>query len=500
MNKVIKKLLLTVPIVKRKYYELENLNKDYALLRNDSVKNTNWCKVKTFKQIPANTEIEIEHRMRNYTQVVTDITTYCNARCIFCINGVAKIHDHTTKEQFAKSIEILPLVSNHGYLFSCGWEPTVNPNFIEFLEMIPERYKRKVFFTTNLVKFIPDEMFHRLANAAVSFINVSLETFDNELYKRLTKTEQSSFFDNLDRMVHIFSRYTCSPNIRFITLILRDNHDELLSLVKIAKEKYRPIGHEFRTPYVFSNTSYSNEMTDQFLPRSSIDDIVAKISALSYTHLDFCVEGDLETYNASLALKKNEPGIVETQENDPVRFFTSKDSYNFNARIEPNGQVSIEGFSELFELKEINDPYSFFQKKLSELQKKVAMIHADCDQSLLKSLKKSDKVHGRLEQICIYDAYFMVFTFKIWMDNGIGIDEKGYIIINKSILFKLLRKSMTEAKPALFDSNVIIHDEYTCCIDLREIELSDSETISVEVAALDNDILLSTTVAEIPVH
>ena len=148
----------------------------------------------------------IRHINRKFTAIASDITNHCNARCIFCFNKFDEEGCDMSEKNFKKILQVLPFVNEKksAFLFSCRFEPSLHPNFLSFLDIIPMQFRKKVFFTTNLVKYFDDKIFHMLANSNIDYINVSLETFNPELYEKLTSVKSTHFYGNLDRMIKIF--------------------------------------------------------------------------------------------------------------------------------------------------------------------------------------------------------------------------------------------------------------------------------------------------------
>ena len=491
MNKLVKRILLSIAPIKRKHDELEHyrneqkqLHKENARLRRGHTRNTENCTIQSFIQIPAGKEIKIEHLNRNFQFVSTDTTNYCNARCIFCLNVKEEKHVDLTKEIFAKAIAILPFVED-SFLFSCTWEPTLNPYFIDLLEMIPVRFKDKVLFTSNLVRHVSDEDFHRLAKVAVNHIHVSLETLDKKLNNKLTGTQNSCIYDNLERMTGIFSKYPHPPSIRFITLILRDNYDELPHLAEEVYTRYHPEFHEFRTPYITQQYTYTDEMISQLLPYAELSSMIQQLKTLDYGFIVCSDGGGLEKYEEATQCKEPAQSL-----NEP---------FNYTVRIIPSGVVIFEGLKEPYNLNDINDPFMFYQERLNDLQKKEAASYADNDQTVLNSLTDSDAVYGVLENVYIYDSVYMALDVRIWSEPGTDNVENNFIVINKSKTYRVKVKSKTDLKPDIFREYESTNALLSCLIDLSELDMSSMNTISIEAAIFMDNALKSTLIAEIPI-
>ena len=93
--------------------------------------------------------MDILYQSRKYEIISTDITNYCNSRCKFCFNPFGEQPVNMPKEVFTKVLQTLPLSKHDGFYFSCLYEPTVNPDFIDFLQLLPVQFRDNTFFIPN---------------------------------------------------------------------------------------------------------------------------------------------------------------------------------------------------------------------------------------------------------------------------------------------------------------------------------------------------------------
>ena len=102
--------------------------------------------------------------------VAGDIVNNCNLRCPFCIVDYANVKglNLMTRETFGRALELLPMTSPGNFWLSCLHEPTLHPQFIEFIESVPDAYRDRISFTTNLSKRLPDDLLGRLANSGLA--------------------------------------------------------------------------------------------------------------------------------------------------------------------------------------------------------------------------------------------------------------------------------------------------------------------------------------------
>ncbi|OVE74396.1 hypothetical protein BVX94_00500 [bacterium B17] len=187
---------------------------------------------------------------KQYDFIAFDITSNCNLRCPFCLNDFSEIQGNinVSTETYKKVISLIPLLKDGGsFFFSCLFEPTLHPDFVQLLYEIPEEQRRKVFFTSNLAKPISDNDIKKLALSGIDHINISVDTLDPELMANIRKgIKYSVFHDNLMRIVDIFKKEPSAPKLNYITILLKDNLNECLSILKKCSVDYHANSHEFR--------------------------------------------------------------------------------------------------------------------------------------------------------------------------------------------------------------------------------------------------------------
>lgn len=188
---------------------------------------------------------------KQYEAIFNDITNICNLRCPFCFNDFSKISKTVfmSEATFKKVLQLLPLVK-YKFFFSCSFEPTLHPQFIEFLKMVPKRFRKKVVFTTNLSIDISDNMIQELSQLGIYNINISLDSLNPSMYESLRRGARfEHFINNLERLARVFSKNPKAPLLRYITMVLRQNLDEIPYILERCSRKYLSIENEFRSSY-----------------------------------------------------------------------------------------------------------------------------------------------------------------------------------------------------------------------------------------------------------
>jgi len=184
--------------------------------------------------------------------VAGDIVNNCNLRCPFCLTDYAltrgtKSMDATT---YAHSLNLLPLVPESAFWLSCMHEPSLNPAFGPFLELVPAELRRRVSFTTNFAKKLDDTLLRAIAESGVHSVRISIDSHDPDLFGQLRKgARYEVFIDNLTRYAAIMRETPGAPLLHIITMAFRDNLAELPDLVRWCHEEVGARFHEVRFMY-----------------------------------------------------------------------------------------------------------------------------------------------------------------------------------------------------------------------------------------------------------
>lgn len=174
-----------------------------------------------------------------FSHVAMDIVNNCNLRCPFCLFDYTDTNAtrFMPEEVFESAIRLAPLVANGGLWLSCLHEPSLHPRFLEFIERVPRKWRRKLTFTTNLAKRMPASYFEALAASGVDHINISIESLDPPVYEKFRKGARWSIFkENWDRMIAAWRTAPAPPNLRYVTMAYQSNFREIPALIKYLIE------------------------------------------------------------------------------------------------------------------------------------------------------------------------------------------------------------------------------------------------------------------------
>lgn len=273
-------------------------------------------------------------KYKQYDNIFNDINNSCNCRCLFCANDFSKISKpiFMSKTTFRKVLELLPLTRNR-FFFSCGFEPTLHPQFIEFLKMIPKHFRKKVLFTTNLATEISDEVIWELSQLELSHINISFESFNPTVYESLRKGARfERFIDNLKRLTSVFLKSPKAPPLRYIIMILRQNLIEIPHILERCFKEYLSTENEFRSSFEVSHVP-DEWKKKNFVSDGEYEQLGKHLNKMPYK---FCIY---------------RPDKVTLP--DPLKLFISSDGI-----VKHYGM----GIDEKFDINRLSNPFIFFKK------------------------------------------------------------------------------------------------------------------------------------------
>ncbi|OYV32894.1 MAG: hypothetical protein B7Z81_12130, partial [Acidocella sp. 20-61-6] len=184
--------------------------------------------------------------------VAVDIVNNCNLRCPFCLFDYSdvKVTKTMSGDVFDAALKLIPYVRDGNFWLSCLHEPTLNPEFLSFIERIPLQWRRKVMFTTNLAKRMPAKYFEVLATSGISHINISLESINPAIFERMRKGARWAIFsENWNHLINAWRDASSPPRIRYIVMAYKSNLTEIPGLVKLLREEKLPWQVEVRHTY-----------------------------------------------------------------------------------------------------------------------------------------------------------------------------------------------------------------------------------------------------------
>lgn len=162
------------------------------------------------------------------------VTDQCNMRCIYCMpNGNVKWFDSKEILTFQEILRIVSIFSRLGItnIRITGGEPLLRPSLENLIsDLLKISNIRTVSMTTN--GFLLENKINQLKLAGLNSMNVSLDTFREERFRKLNG------ISNLNKVTRgIREAVDLGFKIKINTVIIRNwNDDEIINFVKFAKE------------------------------------------------------------------------------------------------------------------------------------------------------------------------------------------------------------------------------------------------------------------------
>lgn len=337
-------------------------------------KNGKWVMAPVYKQL-------------QYDAVNIDINNTCNLRCRFCFNVFEPEHFYMTKELFSKILPIFSMTKDvgddgTGVYLSCLYEPSLSPYFLEILEMLPVEARKKAFFTTNLCRPWDLEKMKKMLTTNLHHINISIETLRQDRHEEISSSRHFPVFrNNLNTLAALYPTIKgYKPKLRFITMILKINQDEILDIVRFCSEKLYSSQHELRTPYI---STYENMVwnREQLLEPGACRQMEKDLKKSG-----FPVITDIHSKEE---LVSEEPGENKQEENKPEEKKTEESKGKENkrsqwekqmdelmvcmhpeylfARFHPSGTCTLNVTKEVFSIVETDDPETCYRDNLRML-------------------------------------------------------------------------------------------------------------------------------------
>lgn len=174
------------------------------------------------------------------SHVAMDIVNNCNLRCPFCVYDYSNTRNTRVMsvDTFDSALRLIPYVTDGNFWLSCEHEATMHPELLRFIERIPRQWRRKVMYTTNLARPMPDQYFDLLADSGLHHLNVSLESLDPDVYERMRKGARWRIFSkNWDRLIEAMRAGSEPPRLRYNIMAYRSNLAEIPDLVRYLRDE-----------------------------------------------------------------------------------------------------------------------------------------------------------------------------------------------------------------------------------------------------------------------
>ena len=315
-----------------------------------------------------------------FDAVNIDTNNACNQRCRFCFTHFDESKINMDIETFKSVLKVLPYVRDYmgggyGFYFSCIYEPTINPNFLEYLSLLPPIAKNKCFMTTNLARPMNKEFIKKILSSNISLINISIESLNENNFEYITQNKKfNTYKNNLELLEEVINENKNDlPYFRFISILLKENKNEIIDLIKYTHTHFPIVSHEVRTPYI---TDYENMEWNkkQFMTRDETQDIINQIQSLGY-HVDLIIESveDLECLYEANAVQSKDDEENDIYTEASKRLKEVEDYEYLFLRINPDGTCIDKKTNEPEKIP-LTNTEDYFKQKLFDLYENKANV------------------------------------------------------------------------------------------------------------------------------
>ncbi len=175
-----------------------------------------------------------ESVLKSYPRrIVLEMTSACNINCIMCGRSTTKFTNTFFQEEWLSLFD--PMVENIEEVTLLGWgEPTLHPNFSEFLEWAHKHNLRK-FFCTNGTKL--NSLIDDIFKYEVELLTVSLDGANKETNDKIRKgTDFAGIIESVKNIVARKKQLnTQYPYISFVMTLMQSNYKQFPDYVRLAE-------------------------------------------------------------------------------------------------------------------------------------------------------------------------------------------------------------------------------------------------------------------------
>ena len=212
-----------------------------------------------------------------------------------------------------------------------------------------------------------EEYITDMISANVGLINISIESLRPERFEYITQNKKfHHYHNNLNMLERILKNRDDLPQFRFITMLLEENSDEIIDLIKYCQEHFPIMSHEIRTPYisVYDNMKWNES---QLMSKQKVEKLTNEIKSLGYpVDMDIKSVDDLEILDDAPDESCGEENKTDFYAEARKRFSKVEDYEYLFLRINPDATCIDKIHNEPIPISR-DDSRKFFEDKLFEL-------------------------------------------------------------------------------------------------------------------------------------
>ncbi len=295
--------------------------------------------------LPMSPWLKTEYQPIGY--VAMDIVNNCNIRCPFCVYDYkdTKNTKFMTDDTFETVLRIMPYTADGCFWLSCLHEPTMHPKLLEFIQRVPPELRRKLMFTSNITKRLPESFFDGLARSGMDHINISFESNQPDVYMKMRKGARYDIFkENRAKLVAAFAAAQAEgikiPKLRYIMLAYKSNAEELPELAASLAEEPTTFAVQIRDTMPVPHIP-KDFVESEFLDRPGWERLYQRVKPLLKGKVTlFLTPAYLEGKEDAVLLEDSEP---VTAPPPPAAKLAPGIHQTVNLRIEWDGTLEVQG-------------------------------------------------------------------------------------------------------------------------------------------------------------
>lgn len=193
--------------------------------------------------------------------VIIEVTKRCNLRCTMCYQSSStfKLEDNNLDMIFSDFKRIIDQLSGTRRLWLTGGECFLNVDLLKMITYASSKLHAYIGLNTNGT-ILTRELADKLVGSGLAQLNVSIDSPNEKTFRKIRNTSLDRITTNIKYLSSV------APNIRIgvTAVIMKDNLNELLDILKLSKE----IG---ATEVVYQLLHHWNEHAEQRQVYNNVD-------------------------------------------------------------------------------------------------------------------------------------------------------------------------------------------------------------------------------------
>jgi len=180
---------------------------------------------------------------KRYLNFRMDINNGCNLRCKYCYTlALEKQPYHEMNLDEFKKVADVFFPRAKRVALSCAWEPLLNRQFKDYIELVSKYNVPEVFFVTN-GQMLSSDIIEASIRAKVSEIGISIDSADEKIYEDIrVNAKFSKLVDNLRLIKELKEKHSVDlPRVMLSFVAFQENAEHAALLLKKYGDLFQAI-------------------------------------------------------------------------------------------------------------------------------------------------------------------------------------------------------------------------------------------------------------------